>query len=230
MVSLTKYQAIQPNELENIFEALDQYMRIHEVAPLTLQIIGGAAITLGEYNPRTTDDVDVIDIEGYVEDKHQKGKETTNIEFPETFKQSIQDVAEEFNLMNNWLNHGSSFLHPLLPEGFRDRADHRKYGPRLSVKVSSRNDLIYLKTYAVINSLGTSIEPVHRQDLERLAPTATELTNAIDWSRGIYREINDEWNWDNQHLHESFKDLMQSLTGKRLPGKFFTDSESKGKE
>lgn len=218
---MTDNPAIQPAELRDALRALDDQMTLHDLEPLILVIIGGAAMTLGNYHRRTTIDVDVLDVEG-IPDQKRSSRGASPIEFPNSLQQCIRDVAREYDLRDDWLNSGPSFLVPSLPDGFRERADRYEIGDRLTVKVAARSDLILLKTYALVNLLDTPGGNVHREDLKRLDPDPSELRRALEWTRNIYREVG----WDNDYLHDVLRELMRSLTGE-TPGKEFFSSEER---
>lgn len=66
-----------------------------------------------------------------------------------------------------------------LPEGFLQRAQHRRYGEALTVLFASRTDQIHLKLYAAVDQ-GAGW---HLADLKALKPTEPELLQAARWSR-----------------------------------------------
>ena len=65
-----------------------------------------------------------------------------------------------------------------LPEGFEDRMTTVDYGAGLRVSFASRLDQIHLKLYAFADRR----EARDESDLQRLAPTADELTAAARWA------------------------------------------------
>lgn len=206
---MTDDSSIQPEELRKILRALDEYMALYDVEPLTLVVIGGAAMALGEYHRRTTVDVDVLDVKGIPEPEESSPRGAEPIAFPESFQQCIREIAREYDLRNDWLNSGPSFLFPSLPDGVRERADRYEIGDHLTVKVAARTDLILLKTYALVNLLDTPKGDVHREDLKKLDPDPSEFRRALNWTRDIYRSVG----WDSGYLRDVLRKLMRSVTG-----------------
>lgn len=89
-------------------------------------------------------------------------------------------VARDFGLSTDWLNAGPASLMDLgLPEGFLGRVHTRRLGDGLAVHFASRLDQIHFKLYALIDQGPGK----HEQDLQALAPTRQELTEAGRWTR-----------------------------------------------
>ncbi|TAE75724.1 MAG: hypothetical protein EAZ84_08860 [Verrucomicrobia bacterium] len=64
-----------------------------------------------------------------------------------------------------------------MPEGFLERLTSRSYGPRLTIYLPDRYDLIHLKLFAAVDQgMGR-----HVTDLAALAPTDPELLAAACW-------------------------------------------------
>jgi hypothetical protein len=122
---------------------------------------------------RPTQDVDVV---AFV----QEGELVSAAPFPERLQEAANRVADDFGLKRTWLNHGpTSLLDFGLPEGFEDRMTTVDYGAGLRVSFASRLDQIHLKLYAFADRR----EARDESDLQRLAPTADELTAAARWAR-----------------------------------------------
>jgi len=210
--------AIEPSELNDVFDSLHEEMELYDVPRIVLYIIGGAAMNLGKHVHRTTVDVDLLGIT-YESDPDKVRSLHSN--FPDEFRRCIDRVTEEFNLLENWLNFGPSGLIDALPVGFLGRAKQIIVGQRLAIRVAARIDLIYLKTHAVANTFGTPLSEVHHRDLEVLDPTPAELREAVQWSRDIYQSTSDAWNWDNRHLHVAYREIVMEISGQSLADDFF---------
>jgi hypothetical protein len=139
----------------------------------TIAVVGGSALLALELVSRATRDVDVLAI--------VDGEELMSAQpLPAALAGAAHTVARDFGLSEDWLNPGPTSLLDLgLPEGFFERAQHRRYGRGLAVLFASRLDQIHLKLYATVDQ-GTG---KHLNDLQTLAPTEQELLDAAHWSR-----------------------------------------------
>jgi hypothetical protein len=138
----------------------------------SIAVVGGSALLALELTSRATTDVDVVGL--------LDGVSITSAEpLPDGLLHAARVVARDFTLTESWLNAGPTSLLDLgLPDGFYERAEHRQYGPGLSVAFASRLDQIHLKLYATVDQgVGK-----HLTDLRALDPTAGELLAAAAWS------------------------------------------------
>jgi hypothetical protein len=136
-------------------------------------VVGGSALVTLGLIARTTRDVDVLAI--------LDGGELVSAEpLPPGLVEAARVVARDFGLPQDWLNAGPASLLDLgLPEGFLQRAQHRRYGEALTVLFASRTDQIHLKLYAAVEQGAGR----HLADLKALKPTEPELLQAARWSR-----------------------------------------------
>lgn len=139
----------------------------------TLAVVGGSALIALGLISRATRDVDVL---GLV-----VGQELLSADpLPPALLHAARTVARDFGLGEDWLNPGPTSLLDLgLPEGFRERAAPRRYGPGLTVLFASRVDQIHLKLYATVDQGAGK----HLSDLRALQPSRQELLDAATWSR-----------------------------------------------
>lgn len=215
-------QEIKPDVLPKLLESLSDEMELRNVPETELVIIGGAAMNLGDYHRRATIDVDVL---GVLDRSQPSGDVQLLAKFPKSLQGCVQRTAAEYSLMEKWLNFGPASLRGSLPENFLRRANKQSFGDRLSVHIAARIDLIYLKTHAVINTKGSDHGIVHREDLEKLNPDASELMEAINWSHGIYRTIDEQGTWDNKYLRKGYRLLFNELVESELPNDFFRETD-----
>ena len=97
---------------------------------------------------------------------------------PEWLQRAIAEVGRDQGLRSDWLNAGPALQwRQGLPGGLENRLQWRRFAG-LTVGITSRYDLIFLKLY---DSGGP--ESVHYQDLLRLQPGAAELEAAASWVR-----------------------------------------------
>ncbi len=165
---------IKPENIEEIFRALDLQIGARGGKPIGLVVCGGTALAVLGLVIRTTKDVDVLGIA-----LESKGRiQIKKIEkFPSWFEEAAKAVQRDFELMAGWINLGPGGLLDFgLPEGFEKRLEKRSYGKYLSVYYVSRLDQIHFKLYAAIDR-----DSYHVQDLVELKPTAEEILQAAKW-------------------------------------------------
>jgi len=138
-----------------------------------LVVIGGGSLLLRELGIRPTQDLDVIAVvragEWYKADP-----------LPAPLAEQASLVAEAMGLDPHWLNSVASSIMDLgLPEGFRDRAEIRKYDG-LTLRVAGRFDQICFKLHAAVDR-GES-HGKHIDDLRALRATPEELIAAAKWT------------------------------------------------
>jgi len=166
---------ITPNQMDEIFEALERQIREEGGAPVSLVVIGGTALAvLGRFVRTATKDVDVlgeaVEREGALEIRKLE-------RFPPYLERAVQKVARDFGLPENWMNLGPAAQLDLgLPEGFQRRLIRKTYGSHLVLYFAGREDLIHLKLFAAVDR-----DDYHVQDLFALQPTPEELLRAARW-------------------------------------------------
>jgi hypothetical protein len=124
---------------------------------------------------RTTEDVDVVAM-------MHNGVLCSPAPLPEALLHAASEVAEDLGIDSNWLNNGPSrgeggLFQLGLPEGFAERLDTKRYGPKLTVHFSHRIDQIHFKLYASVDRGG-----YHIDDLRALSPLPDELEAAARWT------------------------------------------------
>ncbi len=166
---------ITPNQMDEIFEALERQIQEEGGAPVSLVVIGGTALAvLGRFVRTATKDVDVlgeaVEREGALEIRKLE-------RFPPYLERAVQKVARDFGLPENWMNLGPAAQLDLgLPEGFQRRMVRKTYGSHLVLYFAGREDLIHLKIFAAVDR-----DDYHVQDLFALQPTPEELFRAARW-------------------------------------------------
>jgi len=164
-----------PEQMDEIFSALERHIREEGGSKISLVIIGGTALAvLGRFVRQATKDVDVlgeaVESQGQVEIRKLS-------RFPPFLEKAIKKVARDFRLPENWMNLGpASQLDLGLPEGFHNRLIRKAYGSHLVLYFASREDLIHLKLFAAVDR-----DDYHVQDLFALEPTREELLRAARW-------------------------------------------------
>ncbi len=150
-------------------------------AAVSIVIVGGAALALRGWVPRTTQDVDVIAL------ADRRGA-LAPPRFPEALTHAAERVARDFNLPAHWLNSvvGAQWRTGL-PEGLADDLEWRTFRA-LRVGLAGRSALIALKLFAAVDKGPAS---VHAQDLIVLAPADDELARASAWV--TTQDIAPEW-------------------------------------
>ena len=165
---------VEPSIIDDIFEALDRQIKVHDGTPLGLVVCGGTALSALGLVMRTTRDVDVL---GTVLETQNKRTIQRIIKFPEWLVEAANKVGRDFDLPENWLNLGpASQVESGLPEGFEKRLVKKVYGQYLTIYFISRLDQIHFKLYAAVDQNG-----YHVQDLFALKPTESEMEMAAKW-------------------------------------------------
>ena len=167
------------SDIERIFAALGELLSA-EGTEFGIVVLGGAALNLLGIVERTTRDVDVLAI---ASSTLAEGLSllTPPEPLPEPLKRSIDRVARDFRLPEDWVDTTMGLqLQTGLPPGLEKRIHWRRYGG-LVVGLVDRYDLIFFKLYAAADSGGPA--SVHYQDLIALRPSSTELQEAATWVR-----------------------------------------------
>jgi hypothetical protein len=161
-------------QLDEALETLGALLQDEE-EPYELVLIGGGALLLLGLIDRPTEDLDVVArVEG--------GRWETARPFPSALQHAIGEVASALDLPKSWLNNGPTMVLDVgLPDGFADRVETREYGA-LTVHLASRIDQVALKLDAAADKWPDKGK--HLKDLQALAPTNVELTEAQEWCNG----------------------------------------------
>src|SRR6266545_5553852 len=144
--------------------------------PVSIVVLGGAAMNLLGFVDRPTRDVDVL----------ARADEATGTlhhpePLPEALREAIAQVALDFDQPGDWMN--TVVAHQWvtgLPPGLEQRVSWRDYGA-LRVGLVGRKDLIAFKLYAAADQTGPT--SVHAKDLLALRPAPEELGEAAAWIR-----------------------------------------------
>jgi len=182
---------VEPNIIDDIFEALDRQIKVHDGTPLGLVVCGGTALSALGLVMRTTKDVDIL---GMALETHNGLAIQRITKFPDWLIRAATIVGRDFDLPENWLNLGpASQVESGLPEGFEKRLVKKVYGQYLTVYFISRLDQIHFKLYAAVDQNG-----YHVQDLFVLKPTEIEMEMAAKWVI-------------TQDVSEVFKELLKDF-------------------
>lgn len=167
------------------FEQFDQALRLLSSrlalagAPAyNLVVCGGTALVATELVMRVTRDVDIVamvDADGNLIDPAP---------LPTPLIAAAQEIAEDLDLPDNWLNNGPSsgkggLFRLGLPDDLLERLTWKTFGDNLNVGFIGRYDQIHFKLYAAVDQMGS----YHATDLQSLEPTEEELLAAANWSR-----------------------------------------------
>src|SRR5215213_7709669 len=135
------------------FELIDALERLGAMCPQGSEIVlaGGAALILGGYIDRATNDGDVIHSEPRLAD----------------IADLLAEIADERDLPLAWLNDGVRGWVDVLPPDHQDRLEDVGAFGHLRVRRLGRLDLIVMKFFA--------LRPQDLEDLAALAPTAEEI-------------------------------------------------------
>jgi hypothetical protein len=150
-------------------------------AAASVVVVGGAALALRGWVPRTTRDVDVIALADATGTLIPPA-------LPAVLLAAVRRVARDFNLPEHWLNAAvGAQWRTGLPEGLAKELEWRTFRA-LRVGLAGRGALIALKVFAAADKGPTS---VHTQDLVALAPDDGELAVARDWV--VTQDLAPEW-------------------------------------
>lgn len=172
---------LMPGGVEDVFRALERHLREDpEGRPVSLVVLGGAALMALGFVSRATRDVDILG-------EAVKGRDGLTVrgmvQLPPFLKRAVVRVARDFGLPEDWLNPGpASQVETGLPPGFARRLVRRDYGPYLTLYFAGRKDLIHFKLYAAVDHYPTpDQENRHLQDLQALEPTEEDILEAARW-------------------------------------------------
>lgn len=158
--------------LEEALDRLGGALEVEEASPMDLVVVGGGAMLVSGAVQRATRDVDVIAI------LDSTGTETSAKPLPADLISAVRRVARDSHLPENWLNAGPADMQQWgLPVGWRDRAETRTYGDRLTVHFFGPEDLIPLKLFAVVDKGSGK----HLDDLLALNPSSDDIVAAAQW-------------------------------------------------
>ena len=166
------------NDIEAALQAVGELLQA-DGQPMSIVILGGAALNLLGIVSRTTRDVDIVAVTETPGDRAHLARPPKPL--PGPLQKAIDQVARDFDLPPNWLNRGPAGQWDVgLPPGFADRLEWRTYAG-LDVGIADRVDLILFKLEAAADQPDSDSR--HFDDLVHLDPTDEELRRAAEWAR-----------------------------------------------
>ena len=170
--------------MRQLLEELNDSLLIENAPSATWVVCGGAALALRGLAVRPTRDVDVLG-----EWEHGGRCVEAISAFSSKVQRAIARVAAAHpdlrGLGARWVNLGVQRLLEFgLPSGFESRLTALHIGPRLTVHLPGRTDLVAFKIFAACDDLGRR-QAVHLADLSALDPTRAEVEHAVQWIENI---------------------------------------------
>ena len=172
--------ALDASRMATLLDALGAHLEaVGETAAIV--VVGGAALALRGWVPRSTHDVDVIataDPSGALSPPP----------LPEALVAAVRRVARDFGLPGEWLNClVARQWNAGLPDSLAADLQWRQYRA-LRVGLAGRESLLALKLFAAVDRGPRS---VHVQDLLALAPSEAEMVRASAWVQT--QDLAPEW-------------------------------------
>lgn len=133
---------------EDLLEALGKALEESGAEPVDILVCGSMALILQGLIDRRTRDIDgigiVIERGGNLEIRKPL--------LDRDLSQAIERVGTVFGFQKHWLSFQARVLiENGLPEGIIERATVKRYGDRLTVRLSSPRDMVYFKIIGAIN-------------------------------------------------------------------------------
>lgn len=155
---------LKGNEILEYLKMLADWIRVkHPGDYFELVVVGGSAMALEGFKDQTTD-IDVIRPEV----------------LPEPIVKGVANIGKIRRLGSSWLNSDVANMllkstgSVVLPEYFNEISRSIEVGNNLKISLIGRQALISLKLYASTPSYSK-----HTEDINRLKPTAAEITEAV---------------------------------------------------
>lgn len=163
-----------------VLAELERALEIESSEPVRWLVCGGVALALQGLMSRSTHDLDVV---ASVVESSLSVVPLTG--FSEAVLRAIDRVSNDRPELGThstrWVNLGASGLLRLgLPRGLEQRWRVHVVGPRLTLLLPGRADLVALKLFAAVDPVPRR-QPIHKADLEAMSPTRLELESSIDW-------------------------------------------------
>ena len=163
-----------------VLAELERALEIESSDPVRWLVCGGVALALQGLLSRSTHDLDVV--ASVVEPGLSVGPLTG---FSEAVLRAIDRVSSDRPELRTqstrWVNLGAGGLLRFgLPGGLETRWRVHVVGPRLTLLLPGRADLVALKLFAAVDPVPRR-QPIHKADLEAMSPTRLELESAIGW-------------------------------------------------
>jgi hypothetical protein len=161
---------------EEMLTALGELLERERFGSVDLLVCGGMALVLQRFSDRPTRDIDslgmVVEQDGTLELRKPS--------FGADLRLAIERVGTVFGRGKNWLNTGPVSLHDTdLPEGLIERAEVRRYGKVLTIRLCSREDMVLLKLWAACLRSGPDMD-----DLVEMGATEGEVDRGYWWCIG----------------------------------------------
>lgn len=170
---------IFPDDIRSLLGELNDALLLEDAERTEWVICGGTALALLKLVRRTTRDVDVLGT------WNAGAIELVAGDFSDRVRRAVRRVAAAHPELQSpgppWVNLGPRHLVELgLPEGFAKRLSVLPIGPKLTLHLPSRADLVALKLFAAADDLGER-QHIHLEDLRAVGATVQELAAAITW-------------------------------------------------
>jgi len=158
---------------EKLLRALGSALEKTDVERVDILICGSIALILQSIINRRTRDIDGV---AFV--VLRDGELLPGSPLPEpAFRQAMEQVATVHNVQRNWLSFQSrSLIDDGLPPGIIERAVVREFGSKLTIRLVSRRDMVFLKMKAAASRGEPDIS-----DLTELKATAEEAQAGFQW-------------------------------------------------
>ncbi len=165
---------MKSDKADKMLEALGTALEQENVGPVDILVCGAMALAMQGMIDRPTRDID-----GLAKVVHRG--EALTLRKPlmsKKFSDAVERVGIAYGEGKFWFSTAATILHDdtKLPKGMAERAQVRLYGQNLTVRLCSRQDMIFLKMWAAIKRGEPDIG-----DLVRMRTTAEEAQSAASW-------------------------------------------------
>jgi hypothetical protein len=171
---------------EDMLSALGTVLEEQDMVPVDIVVCGAMALLLQGIIDRPTRDIDGLGLVVEEEGSLVLRKPLMSHEF----NAAVERVGSLFNEGKHWFSTAAIILHDdtELPADIVERAQVRRYGKRLTVRLCSRRHMVCLKIWAAIHRGEPDIG-----DLIAMQVSAEEARVAAEWcieqDRGALPEI-----------------------------------------
>lgn len=160
-------------EAEEYLEALGSILEKESGEPLDILVCGGMALILQGLIDRRTRDIDGIALVTEKDGAYVLKKP----HLKKAFKKALRRVAAVYGITPNWISfQARTLLDDGLPPGIVERAEVRRYGEKLTLRLISRYDQVHLKLKAAIAREGPDAG-----DIREMGATEEEIAAAAGW-------------------------------------------------
>lgn len=186
-------------QIDAIFRALAEQLKVEGINPMELVICGGTALNVLGLVRRRTQDVDIVAIAK----RDSRGETVLDItnRLDDALLRAARKVQKDFNLRDDWLNAKTAAVITFgLPAGLMERVETREYQDNLIIHFLGRYDQIHFKLFAAF--AGEGRRSAHLSDLLALGPKTDEVEAAARWI--LTREASDFYK-------HALKDFLQQI-------------------